>query len=473
MARRFINTAKFNPYSYQELAAPVQRATAILAQQAQGLNELEMQNAALEKYLDPELDKEAYQTYQQNRSLLENAVNDLSTNGLTANTYNNLRNLNVTYAQTIKPLQLAVNNRIKHISEMSNFLTSHPEVALKGSLTRPINEYINGIPQMELVSGESIKKDVAEVSKLLAAAHRVDMTKEKWSQYKDLVRTQYGYTLPEFEQAKQPGTYENSIVSQILQKHGVIDQNGQNLMNNLDDFNRMLFYASEGMMNLLGKQEADIKDNDLKDIQSNYYQSEHLKLAQRAADRADAELIAKAMQQEAENPVQLYDRQITKPFGIGVAFTDHEPVLVLSGKDGNNWGQIINGIISASGHYGNILDEKGKSIANIDLKDKNIAFSIGYPDGLDPENRKLYIQLEASTKDGSKPKIYYLEPEHLMLPKDQFNEYRESEVARQAVTAPTTMNTTQREKFTQMTQSELQNIKVALSGTIAPITIKQ
>ena len=128
MARRFINTAKFNPYSYQELAAPVQRATAILAQQAQGLNELEMQNAALEKYLDPELDKDAYQTYQQNRSLLENAVSDLSANGLTANTYNNLRNLNVTYAQTIKPLQLAVNNRIKHISEMSNFLTSHPDL---------------------------------------------------------------------------------------------------------------------------------------------------------------------------------------------------------------------------------------------------------------------------------------------------------------------------------------------------------
>lgn len=286
MARKFISTAQFNPYSYQELAAPVQRATAILAQQAQGLTALEMQNEELGRYLDPTLDGTAYQQYVQHQDDLKKASEQLLRYGVTTNTYNALRNASLTYARDIKPLMNAVNTRINWTSKIAEYMMSHPDVALKGSINRPIDQFYNGIPQAEFVSGEAIQKDVAMMAGLLAQAKDVRMTKQRWSDYQDVVRTTHGYTLPELEQAKQPGSMEYYMMQQILQKHGVIDQNNQSLMNNQQDYERMLQYANEGLNSLLGKQEVTIRDNDLEKRQNAYYHEQSLALQRARAAKS-------------------------------------------------------------------------------------------------------------------------------------------------------------------------------------------
>lgn len=285
MARRFISTARFNPYSYQELAAPVQRATAILVQQASYLDELNNQNASIASYLDPVLDKRQYDIYKQNQQLLQQATDKLSKYGLDSNTYNTLHNLNTVYMQDIKPIQQAIISRAKYNAGIAETLSKNPDMELKGPLNRPLDEFYNGVPKVNLVSGNAIKKDVSDIAELYAAAHQVGMTKEKWSTYQDLVRSQYGYSLPELEQAKQPGSFEHNMMMQVLMKHGVIDANQNNLMNDDAAYQKMLMYAQEGLNSLLGKQTAEIKDNDLEKKQDWIYKQQHLALQRQAAEK--------------------------------------------------------------------------------------------------------------------------------------------------------------------------------------------
>lgn len=271
MARRFVTTARFNPYRYDELAAPVQRATVLLSQQASALAQTEAQNAALEKYLDPELDGEAYDLYKQNEAKLRRGVEMLSKQGLNNNTFNLLRDASTTYSRDIAPMQNAVVLRAQFNAKIADMLSSNPDTAIKGGYKRGLSEFYNGIPEIQMVSGKSIQKDVSDMASLLAQAKAVSMTRERWSAYQDLIRKQYGYSLPELEVAKQPGSPEYIMMEQILQKHGVIDGNGNNLMDNQTDFDKMLSYAKEGLNSLLGKNDADIRANDLDKIQENAY----------------------------------------------------------------------------------------------------------------------------------------------------------------------------------------------------------
>ena len=96
------------------------------------------------------------------------------------------------------------------------------------------------------------------------------MTKEKWSAYRELVREQHGYSLPELEVAKQEGSYERNLMNDILKKHGVLDNNGNALLNP-QDTQRMIQYGLEGLNALLGSQDAKIVANDRDKIEDNAY----------------------------------------------------------------------------------------------------------------------------------------------------------------------------------------------------------
>lgn len=311
MARRFINTAKFNPYTYEQLAAPIQRATAILAQQAQGLSALEMQNAALERYLDPELDKAEYDLYKQNELKLRNASQSLLKQGLNSNTYNVLHDASLTYARDIKPMQEAVVNRMKYNIGLADMLAKNPDLAIKGTRKHSLSEFYNGVPQVEFVSGNTIQKEVSDTLQRLAKARAEVIRGKDFDKYNMTVYQLTGYTAAEYEELmKDPNSFVNNIVHQTLQKHGVEDQNGISLLQP-EDYNKMLQYANMGTYGLIGTVTANIADNGYRTDRAynrSVYESDRKYALEIAKMQQDAQVqqieLAKQIAEETGRPLE-------------------------------------------------------------------------------------------------------------------------------------------------------------------------
>lgn len=313
MARHFISTAKFNPYTYQELAAPIERTTAILAQQAQNLSALEMQNAALGNYLDPELDKDAYNIYKQNEAALHQAVDDLQRTGLNSNTYNTLRNAHLAYAKDIKPMQSAIMNRVQYYASLNDLLLKNPDAVIKGPMKRPLSEFYNGIPQTHIVQGNAIQKDVSDIMQRLAAAEAEVKAGGDISKYNMAVYKLTGYTADQIRQLQQdPDSFLYAIIHSVMQKHGVEDAAGHNLLNSPEDYAKMWQYANTGVYSLLGTKTADVADNGrYKDVQIAHSNRDYNLRAQQAQFEHEVALAQTAYNMAAvsgADPEQVYQK---------------------------------------------------------------------------------------------------------------------------------------------------------------------
>lgn len=471
MARHYISTAKFNPYSYQELAAPIARATAILSQQAANIDSLEYQNAAIANYLDPELDKREYDLYRQNEARLRQAANNLSARGLDSNTYNTMRDLNTAYVRDIKPIQNAIASRISYNAKISEILMTHPDYAIRGDFHRPLSEFYNGIPQAQFVSGNAIKQDVSEMAKYLAAAKDVNMTKEKWSAYRELVREQHGYSLPELEVAKQEGSYERNLMNDILKKHGVLDDNGNALLNP-QDTQRMIQYGLEGLNALLGSQDAKIVANDRDKIEDNAYRWAVHNDQKTAA-------IAKAQKEQqdalAANGLTIGYQSTVIPGSIGEAAKVDTPVLRLSGKDNTNWFKIISGIVDASGHGTKILNDKGKSVRlpainSDDSKNSTWSISMGYPEGMAYDKRRMMFKLIKGNSGNTV--AYYLDPETLMYDRSLYDTFNDNPITQDYLHNPELMGEGDLYQMEDNMRLQLENLRILLNSTLGTQTEK-
>ena len=429
MARHHISTARFNPYSYQELAAPIERATAILSQQASGLNALEMQNASLAQYLDPELDKREYDIYKRNEAQLRNASDQLLKNGLSINTFNLMRDASLMYAQDIKPMQLAIANRSQYNAKVAELLSTHPDYAVRGDFHRPLSEFYNGIPQTQFVSGNAIKQDVTEMAKLLSAARDVTMTREKWSAYREMVREHYGYSLPELEIAKQEGSHERELMNEILKKHGVLDEDGNPMLSDYDT-QRMIRYGLEGLNSLLGANTAKIVDNDLDKIQNNYYRSESLKLQKREMNAK--ELAAANSGKKNEDGTFMSSRTIYNDINGQQLPIYKVPVLQLSPTQEGNWGKVLSNVIlshmdpSRTKGFRNktYQDARGNNInLKSDLNKLRDSQSFNITFDIDPsQHRGNQSQVALALRYNNNRDVIYLTPEDLGIEIDLYTE---------------------------------------------------
>lgn len=278
MARRYINTAQFNPYSFQEIWEPALAATQAHQQQAQALMTLEMQNAYLGSQINPDLDPEEYARYKSYEQRMQQTSRDLLERGLSTNSFNNLYGMSIDYTRNIHPIEESVNNRKEYYKTINATLTEHPEYGLIGSLEKPLREFRNGIPRTELVNGVQIQNDVA----LLAQAYGkslTSMTTEEYSQLRDLVTTKTGLDWDELlQQLQQSDSPISTIINSVLQKHGVTDNNHQSRMNSPAEYQKMLRYAQNGAYGAIGTKTPQIVANDVQGLHTMRNQDSQLAL---------------------------------------------------------------------------------------------------------------------------------------------------------------------------------------------------
>lgn len=283
MARRYINTSRYNPYSFQEMWQPAFAATQAHQQQAQAMMNLEMQNAYIGSHINPELDPEEYARYKSYEQRMQQTSKDLLERGLSSNTFNNLYGMSIDYARNIKPIEEAVANKQKYLTTLNTTLTEHPEFGVIGSLEKPLRDFRMGVPRAELANGNQIQTDVATLASAYGKSLN-QLSTEEYTQLRDIVWNQTGLDWEEVQkQIATSGSPLNTIVQLTLQKHGVIDTNGNSRMNNQNDYMKMLQYANTGAYGAIGSKTPQIVQNDVQAIHSMRNQDAQLALNRMSA----------------------------------------------------------------------------------------------------------------------------------------------------------------------------------------------
>lgn len=198
MARRYINTSQFNPYTFQEMWQPAEAATNAHMQQATAFSQLGAQAAFLGDFIDPQKDPEEYAAWREYSSNLKSGAESLMHNGLTTSTYNTLWRSTVDYASKIKPIEFAVENKQKFAQMLNQTSLSHPNALfVKDQNDYTLKDYRSGVPQPELIDMDAVGNE----AKTIAAAYANDKLRfenpQQYDRFRQIIRKKYGDTFDE------------------------------------------------------------------------------------------------------------------------------------------------------------------------------------------------------------------------------------------------------------------------------------
>jgi hypothetical protein len=161
--------SKFDPFSYQELLAPVQAETQMHKGIEEAYSALDAEAAQWDKVLDPERDSELYNMYTNYRSGIKTMADKLSSEGLYQNAPKDALALKTRYMQDIVPIKNAYDRWQADIKKQSDMKAQDPSRIFAvdaGNLS--IQNYYNdqGLNASTAnVSGELLRTQVEKTAK--------------------------------------------------------------------------------------------------------------------------------------------------------------------------------------------------------------------------------------------------------------------------------------------------------------------
>lgn len=174
MANTFLKpTAKFNPFSYQEMLAPVKSYTEAYNALEEEMANLDIMAEDASSKLNNPLDKELKQEALGFQKNLKEAMENLYTKGLTPDIRKTFNQLKAAYANKINP----INEAYKAYQEDQNYLKrmaiEHPEILIEGA-GKSVRDYIGGkSPQMMSVNADDLMNQAMAIAKTQAGrTHR-------------------------------------------------------------------------------------------------------------------------------------------------------------------------------------------------------------------------------------------------------------------------------------------------------------
>lgn len=125
MANYFVINNKFKPYSFDELIKPYQMYADEYRRQEAAIDSLLAEASSLED-LSPTLDKAEYNKYNEWKNSLKQVSDNLSSNGLSPQTRNAIRNLGNSYKSEYAPILDKLKMRGALIKEQRDYLQKNP-----------------------------------------------------------------------------------------------------------------------------------------------------------------------------------------------------------------------------------------------------------------------------------------------------------------------------------------------------------
>ena len=217
----------FNPYSFDEMVKPLNMYKQAYDQAMNQYDSLGQLAGEWEKLGKEDPQSNAYKNYQAYMKGLDEAANDLSSNGLNSNVRNRIRGLNQSYKQTINPIAEAWQRREVARAAQKDALLKNPELFFERDLTNPeqagIDKFIadTGYGYGQTVNGAMIRTNVQNRMAALAKELRgVNQNGEK-----TFASTATGANVKSELQKVLPYQYR------ILQEHGFSSDDIQKYLN--------------------------------------------------------------------------------------------------------------------------------------------------------------------------------------------------------------------------------------------------
>lgn len=434
MARRYINTAKFNPYSFSEMWEPAKYATDVHKEQLAAFSELGAKSAMLGDLIDKDKDPEDYAAWVNYTNNLRAGVNDLMSSGLSTNTLNRLQGSTIDYYKNIKPIEVSLENKQKFAESLQKVALTKPNsVFVKDVNDYNLRDYRSGVPMVEFLDLDAIKTEAAQLAQVSANDLVRMLPPEQYSKYLNIIKTKYGYTSQEVrDQLVDPESNLSALKQMLLESNGAGRLLESGKQSGYDRLNRAI---DEGLYTgAVGKTNIKLDDTDAKmnlqwtefnERRANNAFNRALALQKYNDEKNAAATQAQMMMDSKRNALvpelrgEGKNQQLRYNWGTAEA-----------GTQSKDWQNGILGMISATSTYsGRTGNAKGKDLKvfkdakgnetklKVNNKDKDQTFAIAF-DGRtngNPLNGCGY----AVKWNGEQ---YWISPENLGLPRQMITE---------------------------------------------------
>lgn len=249
--------SNFKPFSYQEMAAPVQQATQAHQDIENAFGELDTKAGIWEGLANEQTDPVAYRTYMNYANDLRSKADMLAQQGLTPNSRRALNSMKARYASDIAPIEMAYKKRDELSKEQREYRMKNPTAIFDRDMSvASLDELIsNPSAQYRSLSGKDIMAQVSEQAKNLSRQIR-----ENPAKWKSILGNQY------YELVRNTGFRDNEVMAAImnspnaqpeLQKiiNDTIASTGVEGWNNKTAYDAVRNYANQGLWSAIGTED--------------------------------------------------------------------------------------------------------------------------------------------------------------------------------------------------------------------------
>ena len=281
MAKYLVTSGSyFEPFTYEQLAAPVREAAAIHRASQDAYDQYNMEAEALRHYLDAEPDdSNARRMYESYMTKLQNLQNNLWSNGYNTQTRRDLAAARAGYASDITRLGKAIELRQKRSEDWGNYRREHPDAIMEDDPgLSSLDEYLMNDrygSDFFVTSGNQLAQDVAADLKargqeLMSNPELMDMNLPEYY----FLRTNNGFTNEQVNKAMDAvRSYWNGddgkamaaldpitkIAADTIKYH--LDKTGASSKVTADEFGRALDFAAYGASQGVGEPKVEHLEN--------------------------------------------------------------------------------------------------------------------------------------------------------------------------------------------------------------------
>lgn len=291
----FVSGAKFRPFSYSEMLAPLQQATTAQMQIEDAYGELGTKADVFDKMANEQTDPQAYTMYKQYSNDLAKQAESLAKQGLTPASRQGLIDMKRRYSSEIVPIEQAYKKRQELIDEQRKLQAQDSTLLFdRPASTLSLDELIsNPALSPQSYSGALLSKQVGTAAQNLSKEVRENP--RKWrtilgNQYYETIM-QKGFRPEEIMQAVQNNPEASPILQGIVEdavgSSGIKNWNDENILNRAYD------YARQGLWNAVGE-------------------TQYQQLSNKAYDYAMQEKLAAAKKDKTEGTPSAVFRSVPK-----------------------------------------------------------------------------------------------------------------------------------------------------------------
>ena len=260
-----VANSTFQPFTYQELMAPIQRMSDYHEKLAEEYDRLSSQADVLEAMGKDDRDKNsrAYGQYKSYSDALRREADELYRFGLNTESRRRLSDLRRRYNQEIVPIQNAWAKRKEEADEQRKAQLQNPSLMFtRDAANTSIGDYVdNPMGGYGVINGANITAQMATMAKILEKQIREgDTTLEKIDPYTYNYVRRFGLDASMIRDWRNNPTLR-SMYEQVMQANGVTPEVLQNSSNAQSIIDKSTGYAEMGMWSAIGEDKAQQIEN--------------------------------------------------------------------------------------------------------------------------------------------------------------------------------------------------------------------